>query len=126
MTAATARYDSEVEARVLDELRSRYERRGYRFVVHPARSALPRFMEGYIPDAIATSDRENIAIEVKGSPSAGLSDNLSRIRSLFAGRDDWKFTVVYGGGDAQAAVPIPVADDAAIAREVDEVEQVLA
>lgn len=117
------RFESMVEERVLPDLRRRYEERGYRFAIHP-KDGLPDFMIGYVPDAIAYGPNDNIAIEVRGSPTRS-SETVARLRSLFAAQPGWRFLVVYGGTDPQEAVEIPSVATDKIRTELAQVQTLL-
>jgi uncharacterized protein YutE (UPF0331/DUF86 family) len=119
------KFDSAVEQHVLEELRPRYERRGYTFTVHPDRTTLPEFMRDYVPDAIATSDHDNIAIEVKGSTLPGEGHSVERLRNIFVGHDNWKLTVIYGGADPERRVSIPSAHSGAFRDGINSIEELI-
>lgn len=115
----------EAEAEFLETLRARYESEGYTFVIHPGSSDLPDFLASYRPDAVATKDGRNIAIEVKSRASAATEQSIVKIRRLFEGRSDWQFTVAYMGGSASGMQELPVADKGTILRRTREAEQLI-
>jgi len=79
--------DNTTEARILELLRSRYEREGFSFIEHPAAADLPAFMEGYRPDAITLGKGKSIAIEVKLRRDPAIEKNLRTISERFHGQN---------------------------------------
>jgi REase_AHJR-like len=53
------------ETELLDEIKEKYLKQGYEFIVHPDGQDLPPFLSGNKPDAIARRLNENVAIEIK-------------------------------------------------------------
>ena len=98
----------EAEVAFLEKLRSEYETKGYRFIIHPSRSDLPEFLAAYEPDAVARRSDHNVAIEVKSRATPTVEQSLQRIRKLFEGRPDWQFTVAYVGSDMTGIRRLPV------------------
>jgi len=86
---------SEIERLALNELEPQLIRRGYQLIRNPSKAELPSFIQGYVPDAIATGKVPNIAIEIKGREAPEAEPSLSRVRKLFEGHDDWIFKVYY-------------------------------
>lgn len=125
MSSPTPRYDSELEARVLEGMQGQYRDLGYEFIVHPSRHQLPPFLRNYIPDAIARKPGANIAIEVKGFMHSG-ERKLADIRKLFDDQPDWQFVVVYGGDDPLTKLTIPVATAVDIRFQIREVASLAA
>ena len=122
MPLAVNHFLQEAEVAFLDSLRSEYENKGYRFVVHPTRSELPAFFATYEPDAVALGPDHNVAIEVKSRPSHTAEQSLQRIRKLFEGHPDWQLTVAYMGSDASGARSLPVPSRSAVLDRTHEVE----
>jgi hypothetical protein len=71
------------------------EAEGFRIMLHPDRSVLPPFMQGYQPDAIAVMGDRKIAIELKSDVGRRNEDQIHRLRALFSGHPDWEFRVFY-------------------------------
>lgn len=90
------RSPNDMEAGLLDALRSQYERRGYKFIAHPSDKDLPDFLQSQGPDALALSDRENVVIEVKSRRSPEVRTRISAIAKLVEQHPGWKFRVYYG------------------------------
>lgn len=89
------------EQAILENLRERYEGKGYAFFAYPPRDLLPPFLEGYMPDAIALGPNERVAIEVKPYRGQANPSQLSKVASLFSGHPEWKFIVVYSDENAR-------------------------
>jgi uncharacterized protein YutE (UPF0331/DUF86 family) len=77
--ADMAKFDKELEEKLLMELRARYEGEGYKFIVHPTAKDMPEFLRGYHPDAVALSEKDKIVIELTGQPpNPGRLSELTR------------------------------------------------
>lgn len=116
-----AQTSQEAEVRFLERLRSQYEADGFTFTVSPERSDLPDFLGSYVPDAIARKGDISIAIEVKRYQTPATQTSLRKIRRLFEGHDDWRFNVVFAGGEDLLPEVIPSMPPAEIRRRMDEV-----
>lgn len=85
------------EADVLRALRSRYERDGYTFVIHPTSELVPEFLGNYRPDALALSEQGSVVIEVKARRGSETDMRLSQVASRVSQHPNWKFEVYYAG-----------------------------
>jgi len=108
------------EARVMRNLRLRYESDGFAFTEQPGATALPDFFGGYRPDAIAVRGDERIAIEVKPRLAPTTAPKLAKIKRLFDGREDWRLHVVFTNPDALQALALPLSPPEAIRDRVAE------
>tara|TARA_R110002074_G_scaffold321520_1_gene491994 strand:+ start:603 stop:1253 length:651 start_codon:yes stop_codon:yes gene_type:complete len=117
------RFDSQVEKSVLETLVPELEAEGYEVLIHPRASSLPKFMQGYIPDAIALSESRNIAIEVTGGKRQG-SEKVTRLQQLFEKETNWEFRVIYykPENDAQA---LPKISNEAIEKAIGEIKELM-
>lgn len=88
----------EEETDFLQALRAEYEGKGYTFYVHPNADRVPNFLRRYQPDAIATSPKESVVIEVKARRTAGNEPRLSEIARLVEQEPGWKLKVYYRTG----------------------------
>jgi uncharacterized protein YutE (UPF0331/DUF86 family) len=86
----------EQETDFLQALRNEYEGRGYSFHIHP--DNVPKFLGSYRPDAIATSPKESIVIEVKARRQASNEPRLSEIARLMEKQPGWKLKIYYRAG----------------------------
>lgn len=102
------------EARVMKNLRLRYENDGFAFTEHPSAVALPDFFGGYLPDAIAVKGDDKIAIEVKPRLAPTTAPKLAEIKQLFDGRRDWRLHVVFTNPDPLQALALPLPPPGAI------------
>lgn len=116
----------EAEVTFLENLRSEYESKGYRFVVHPNRLDLPEFFATYEPDAVARRSDHNVAIEVKSRATPSVQQSLQRIRQLFEGRPDWQFKVAYIGSDTTGIRHLPAPSRNTVLDRTKEVELLVA
>ena len=85
----------QVEQEVLERVRPNYEREGYKFIVGPSPSDLPSFLEGVLPDALASRNGENVVIEVKSTlRSADRSALVKFLASEVRKHPGWRFDLV--------------------------------
>ncbi len=83
------------EQEVLSELRTRYENLGYEFISYPKAKDLPAFFEGNLPDAIASSAKEKVAIEVKVSSGSAKDNALAQFFATeIPKHPGWKFELI--------------------------------
>lgn len=84
------------ESQRIRELADEYTKKGYAVVYPRTNSDLPKFLqgEGYIPDLIATSDNENLVIEVKTSKTVRHDKYMSRVSELVNSYPTWQFLFV--------------------------------
>lgn len=106
------------EADVLTALRSRYERAGYTFIIHPPVEMIPHFLRGYQPDALALSERGSVVIEVKAGKSSTTESRLAQIAERVAKQPNWKFEVFYAGNFSRQIYDKPTKNE--ISRLLDE------
>jgi len=113
------------EEQVLDVLQRRYEADGFSFVRHPSGSALPEFLRGASPDAIAMGPDRKIVIGVKTSRSLHDKGRLAQVARLLQGHRDWHYAVFYADdlGTGDDALPVPSKE--AVEKEIAEVRSQL-
>lgn len=109
------------EVEVLRALRSRYERDGYTFVIHPTEDLIPEFLRGYRPDALALSDHGSIVIEVKSQRSRDAEKGLSQLAKQIAKHAEWKLDVYYAGNFSRPVYDKPTKSD--VLKLIDEVQK---
>ncbi len=95
MVSPNQQRNSDTEAKVLERLKSAYKQRGFAFFSPPKREMIPAFLGGYVPDALAIRDRENVLIEVKLRQNTSSEPMFADIRRKIADHKDWKLDVVY-------------------------------
>jgi hypothetical protein len=79
---------------ILQMLLPNLEEEGFRVFLHPSRSMLPRFMQGYQPDAIAMKADKKVAIEVKSS-SGHAEPQIQKLQEMFSLHPDWELRIIY-------------------------------
>jgi hypothetical protein len=84
----------QIESDTLDHIRGRYEAEGYRFLVKPSRSDVPRFLEGFEPNAIALKGDGGVVIEVKSSGTAARSPIVEFLAREVPKHEGWRFELV--------------------------------
>ncbi len=83
------------EIDALTEVRRRYESSGYEFLIEPTGDAMPSFLEGVRPDAIARKGSEGVIIEVKRtSESAENSALVKFLANEVPKHKGWNFELV--------------------------------
>lgn len=95
---------SQPETVILRMLLPDLEADGFRVFLHPARTLLPSFMQGYQTGAIAMKEDKKVAIEVK-SGSGRAEPPIQKLQEMFSSHPDWELRVVYAPA-ANADQPI--------------------
>ena len=84
----------EREEKKLKDVAREYEEKGYDVLIHPSSDHLPDFLHGFEPDMVASSDFENLVIEVKSSTTLGSSSYLSSLADAIAQQPKWRLDLV--------------------------------
>jgi hypothetical protein len=87
--------DSQAERLALDEMEPHWRSMGYTLVRQPSRADVPRFMGGYIPDAIAIGKEPQLIIEVVNPQMRSTKTKVSQLKSMVADHPEWKLELVY-------------------------------
>ncbi|GGL28752.1 DUF4145 domain-containing protein [Caulobacter rhizosphaerae] len=87
------------EQAALDNLESRWTKRGYQVIRRPSADQLPGFLRGFQPDAIAVGAKPQLVIEVMQRGGGSTETKLKQLQSLFSGQADWRLEVVYATAD---------------------------
>lgn len=82
------------EASRLRNIAKEYELKGYKVTIQPSSDELPSTLATYSPDAIASSDAENVLIEVKSSSSMTESPYLTDLAASVEALPNWRFELV--------------------------------
>jgi REase_AHJR-like len=91
------------ETTVLENTVADLRAEGFDVLVQPSRQAVPPFLKGYSPDAIAIRGNEKIVIEVLNSdPSA--KQKLEELQKLVANDPVWQLRAIW----INSSPPIPV------------------
>lgn len=85
--------NAQSQTEILELLRHRYERDGYTVTLSPPPEALPQFMSGYQPDAIAQKGNACIAIEIKTRRDTAAA-KLKDVAARFKNQPNWRLNVV--------------------------------
>lgn len=105
---------------LLEAVLADYRAKGFTIYLHPSPSILPSFLKRYRPDAIATKENKNVAIEVTRSQRS--EDKIQRLQELFDKQPDWEFVVVYSTPPPTESEIVVVAAPA-IERAIQEVHE---
>jgi hypothetical protein len=84
----------EREKERLNRLAQEYVARGYHVSIHPPSSELPDFLQPYRPDMLASSDSENVVIDVMTSGSISSSAYMPRLASAIQDKENWRYELV--------------------------------
>src|SRR4051812_4000832 len=84
------------EAQRIRELADEYTNKGYTVVYPRTEGDLPYFLQSanYIPDLVATSEKEKLVIEVKTSETVRGDKEMSRVSELVNSQAGWHFLFV--------------------------------
>ena len=84
------------EEEKIKDLAKDYEKKGYQVFANPSQHDTPTFLAemGFRPDLIATSENENLIIEVKSSQSLSTIKNIENIASRINKEPGWDFILV--------------------------------
>ena len=85
---------SELERARLKRIAHEYEAKGYRVLISPSSAELPDFLQSYHPDMIASSDSENVVIDVMSSGTVSGSSYMPYLASAVEGKEDWRYELV--------------------------------
>lgn len=92
-------YKTQESKRVRDIARA-YAKKGYIVSVNPSESDLPKFLNGYQPDLIATKDDDHVIVEIVSSASRkSRASHLRKFAKSTAERRGWRFELVSASGD---------------------------
>lgn len=70
------------------------EAQGYEVFLQPSGTFLPKFFQGFRPDAIALSAKKNLAIEI-ARETAEARQNVQQLSSLIKGQPNWELRVFW-------------------------------
>ena len=94
------------ELEVLNKVRERYERQGYKFILEPSSDKMPEFLEGVRLDAIAVKGDKGIVFEVKNSLKAAENSALVKfLASEIPKHAGWNFELLLVESDVQDDLP---------------------
>jgi Holliday junction resolvase len=71
-----------------------YEKNGYKVIIEPRGSDIPTFIKNYQPDLIATSDKDNVVVEVKTRTDFATIERLRDIADIINKRENWRFELI--------------------------------
>jgi hypothetical protein len=126
MSVAVNLSAQEAEIAFLEDMRSEFENRGYRFVVRPSRAELPDFFANDLPDAVALRSDKNVAIEVISRANPAARQSLLKIRQLLEGRPGWQFHVAHMGSEPGSHLRMPVPNRVSVLERAKKVESLAA
>lgn len=82
------------EMEILGAVVPELEAQGYEVFLQPSDNVLPPFFRGYTPDAVALSDKKNLAIEIaRETPEA--RQHLHELSSVIKGQPNWELRVFW-------------------------------
>lgn len=115
----TAPLEMDRERAVLDAVAPRLEAEGYQVFIEPPNSALPPFLKGRRPDAIAVKPGHKIAIEVISERAD--RGKLKDLQGLFAAQPEWELRVFYAPPREKGPRSLHIAPRGAIKQALDSI-----
>jgi uncharacterized protein YutE (UPF0331/DUF86 family) len=82
------------EMEILRAVVPELEAQGYEVFLQPSGTFLPKFLQGFTPDAIALSEKKNLAIEI-ARETAEAREHVQRLSSLIKGQPNWELRVFW-------------------------------
>jgi uncharacterized protein YutE (UPF0331/DUF86 family) len=111
------------EMEILRAVVPELEAQGYEVFLQPSGTFLPQFFRGFSPDAIALSEKKNLAIEIARDTSEK-RQNLQELRSLIKGQPKWELRVFWVTPTTSRAV-LSVQPLARLKERIDEANKLL-
>lgn len=110
---------TELENSKLEQIASEYRRKGYDVAVRPVEHHIPAFLQPFQPDLVATSDADNVVVEIKSSSELA-SESIVKLAEAVEAQSGWRFELVVTNPPVAHEVP----PDGALAAD-DRVESIL-
>jgi uncharacterized protein YutE (UPF0331/DUF86 family) len=82
------------EMEILRAVVPELEAQGYEVFLQPSGSFLPKFLRGFRPDAIALSEKKNLAVEI-ARETAEARQQVQQLSSLIKGQPNWELRVFW-------------------------------
>ena len=82
------------EQATIQQVAKRYEGKGYRVVIEPRGLDIPSFVKNYQPDLIATSDNDNVVVEVKSRSQLSAIPGLRDVADVINKTEHWRFELI--------------------------------
>lgn len=79
---------------ILNAVVPELEAQGYEVFLQPSGTLLPKFLQGFRPDAIALSAKKNLAIEI-ARETAEARQHVQQLSSLVEGQPNWELRVFW-------------------------------
>jgi len=84
----------QIEQNKIRQVAKDYEKNGYKVIIEPHGTNIPYFIKDYQPDIIATSEKDNVIIEVKTRSNFSTIDKLRDIADIVNNRENWRFELI--------------------------------
>ncbi|HEY2321228.1 MAG TPA: hypothetical protein VGJ82_00060, partial [Thermoanaerobaculia bacterium] len=84
---------SDLEKSKLEQIASEYRRKGYDVATRPREDHIPPFLRPFQPDLVATSDRDNVVVEIKSSLDLA-SESIMKLAEAVEAQSGWRFELV--------------------------------
>jgi len=78
----------------IKQVAKEYEKNGYNVTIEPRGEAIPSFIYNYHPDLIATSENDNVVIEVKTREEIPTIERLRDIADVVNKTENWRFELI--------------------------------
>src|SRR5438105_13047214 len=106
---------TEMEKAKVAQLASEYRDRGYNVRIQPTSPDLPSFLAGFAPDILATSDHDNVVVEVRSARNFD-AEQIQQLAEVLQSQPSWKFEVVLV--NPPVAPDVPAEEDLASDEQV--------
>ncbi|HYF70218.1 MAG TPA: hypothetical protein VD884_18895 [Ohtaekwangia sp.] len=92
MESGVTKHDAKIR-----QVAKEYEAKGYKVLIEPRGKDIPSFIENYKPDLIATSNDDNVIVEVKTHADISKLNILRNIADEIDKQKHWRFELVVTG-----------------------------
>jgi uncharacterized protein YutE (UPF0331/DUF86 family) len=95
---------ADLENAKLEQIASEYRRKGYDVAIRPREDHIPAFLRPFQPDLVATSDGDNVVVEIKSSPELA-SESIVKLAEAIEAQSGWRFELVVVNPPVAREVP---------------------
>jgi uncharacterized protein YutE (UPF0331/DUF86 family) len=84
---------ADLENSKLEQIASEYRRKGYDVAIRPRDEHIPPFLRPFQPDLIATTDADNVVVEIKASSELA-SESIVKLAEAIEAQSGWRFELI--------------------------------
>lgn len=113
--------------RKIKEIAKDYKDKGYKVIIEPEHSVIPDFLRNFQPDLIATSESENVVVEVKSSDSKTNFKQLEELANIVNAQENWRFELVFTNPKTKTGLSndLVLLDNEKISQRITELQNLL-